>query len=952
MRMHSGVRRFPARHAGVSVSLLGMAAAVAGCPITDATIEGPVPAPQEVRRVDTGFPEEPVLCSDLPSRIAVSGEGFSPLPVDTLTSNQGVALPEVSLTGAGATVALGGVTFDPDSGDLAADVAAGLAEGIYDLEVRNPNENTGVLANAVQVVPPPTLDGMTPDSGNNTQDTDVVIAGGGFRVSGDEPPVQPRARLDAADGGAGAELSNVTLREDGTLTATVPSGLAPGLYDLTVINPEGCATVLGGAFEVYEAETIELCDFVDPAFGWVDARTTIEICAVGAGGEGTPLVSTPEAFLLIDGDAIRLRREAFLDPGSATEPSLMSAVVPSRTDDARIVVGGPYDIRVVNPDGTAGTIREAFTILPDPPPQITAINPGRGDQNATITLSVIGHDFKDGTLDDGAPILTVALLAEDGTEHACGDTTVTFDAGTAEHTATCSITLPGTTGGYVVRVRHEDDGSFDLFSMFAVTEPARKLDQTTAEQEPLDQARRAHGVALGRNDLGQRFLYVAGGEGPDGSALSSVERAAISRFGHLRSWQTVSTELPQGRTGVALVTAGHHLYLVGGSEDGQAPVTEGTVLRARILGGAEIPELLPPEPGTGGSLEAGTYYYRVSAVMGAGTDNPGGETLASDHETARVSASGRVVLSWTVEDTDAVAHYRIYRTPDPDMTRDEMVLVADEVVGETFEDAGETALDPEERPLPAGSLGVWVPVAELDVPRFDAAAAVVRVDTERVFIYVAGGRDGTADDDVLTSVEWAPLLPDGADLDGDWQTGPDLPTRRADHVLLPVSHRLAESLPTDAFGVVAAAGSRCARNTVCLGGAGIAAIHSTPLDLDPVDPDDTGQPVAWGDGGTLSGTRVGGTGIVVNDHLYAFNGWSGQGGAFANASEHSAGTQCVDGPPCTPRFTGFSAATMSFSDGVRYRSGMAFFGAFFYFVGGSQGLDVSSTSATVLRGSY
>ena len=57
--------------------------------------------------------------------------------------------------------------------------------------------------------------------------------------------------------------------------------------------------------------------------------------------------------------------------------------------------------------------------------------------------------------------------------------------------------------------------------------------------------------------------------------------------------------------------------------------------------------------GTGGSLAAGTYYYKVTAVVG------GVETLASPEAHVAVAASGKVDLSWTA--VDGATSYKVYR---------------------------------------------------------------------------------------------------------------------------------------------------------------------------------------------------------------------------------------------------------------------------------------------------
>jgi hypothetical protein len=439
-----------------------------------------------------------------------------------------------------------------------------------------------------------------------------------------------------------------------------------------------------------------------------------------------------------------------------------------------------------------------------------------------------------------------------------------------------------------------------------------------------------------------------GGESETGAALAGGEFATLTRTGDLGAWRPLPHALPEGRTGVRLVRAGRFVYALGGSSDGSTPLATQSVLRAHILGTDSAPVLTLPTTGTGGSLAAGTYYYRVSAVMAPGTVNAGGESLPSDFESVRVNQGGTVTLTWSMpQGAPAVSSYRIYRSPDPNMLSGTEVLL-DTTTDTTFTDNG-SATPGTQVPLAQGGLGVWMPVAELNTPRFDHGATSVRLGPDSAFLYVSGGRRGSTSNDVLVETEWAALSADGSDIVGAWQNGPNLAQKRAEHVMRPVSHALAESIPAGTFGVVAVGGFTCARAATSVGCSGLNSIESSAIDTTE---ENTGRPVGWSSGGSLSGSRVGHTGIVVNNTMYAFNGWTGTGGAFANASELSSTTTCVGPAPCYPAFSGFTAATVSFPTGVQYRSTVEFFGAFFYFVGGSAGLPASSTSNAVVRGGY
>ena len=90
---------------------------------------------------------------------------------------------------------------------------------------------------------PPTLSAVLPSAGSPDVRTAVIITGASFR-----PEVV--AMLNDT------VLSNVTYIDATTLSAIVPAGLAPGEYDLTVINGDCQSATLSDAY------------LVDPSIEW------------------------------------------------------------------------------------------------------------------------------------------------------------------------------------------------------------------------------------------------------------------------------------------------------------------------------------------------------------------------------------------------------------------------------------------------------------------------------------------------------------------------------------------------------------------------------------------------------------------------------------------------------------------------------------------------------------
>jgi len=91
-----------------------------------------------------------------------------------------------------------------------------------------------------------TVTAVDPTSAPNDIDAPIVIAGAGFlpELTGTLAMPPPMAYLEAA------ELEEVTWVSSTTLRATAQWGLAPGVYTLTVVNPDGGTASLTNAFTV------------------------------------------------------------------------------------------------------------------------------------------------------------------------------------------------------------------------------------------------------------------------------------------------------------------------------------------------------------------------------------------------------------------------------------------------------------------------------------------------------------------------------------------------------------------------------------------------------------------------------------------------------------------------------------------------------------------------------
>jgi len=224
--------------------------------------------------------------------------------------------------------------------------------------------------------------------------------------------------------------------------------------------------------------------------------------------------------------------------------------------------------------------------------------------------------------------------------------------------------------------------------------------------------RRSLGVASARLDDASRFLYAIGGEDAAGTALTSIEVAALDRFGKLGAWTKQSNELKVARSGHAVVRRGLYLYAIGGTssvngtrgadntDPSGTPLT--SIERAKLLEPSGAPTLDAATASTAtGTLSKGTYYYRVAAVLDGSTPATEGETLPSEVVVVTLTATGQVQLSWTAPSVGSVASYRVYRTAAADGASGSEVLLETGVVGTTFTDTG-SEMPGTEKPMNTG----------------------------------------------------------------------------------------------------------------------------------------------------------------------------------------------------------------------------------------------------------
>src|SRR5206468_8367808 len=87
-------------------------------------------------------------------------------------------------------------------------------------------------------------------------------------------------------GGAGIDLVAVVAVDNNRADAVVPKDTPPGIYDVTVIDANGCTATLSGALTVTADITVSVCA-IDPGFGYNGVDTDVVITATTDGKAGS-----------------------------------------------------------------------------------------------------------------------------------------------------------------------------------------------------------------------------------------------------------------------------------------------------------------------------------------------------------------------------------------------------------------------------------------------------------------------------------------------------------------------------------------------------------------------------------------------------------------------------------------------------------------------------------------
>lgn len=792
----------------------------------------------------------PTISSVMPSPICdaqkmitltISGSGFSPAVVDGLTDHPRVVMPRVVFVdraGSQTEVPPEDVSLPDTTGtQLTVVVPQSLvAPGGYQLTVIDPDNHTATSDGFV-VDPPPDLTMIVPATSAPNKVATVTLTGTGFLPGmtvtlAATPPVT---------------CSNVMVSADGTSATCMfdLAGVRPGTYDVVVDNGDGCTDTLPLGFTVGNEFTLT---GIDPPFGCTCADTPVTISAASG------FASTPRVELRPHGQdapVTLLKRVAFVDAGTLT------AVVPSS------LALGSYDVTVIDPPSAGGTGRldSAFLVVAKPIPTIEGITPSRGSPQADTPVTIHGTNFR--------------TQAKIDLINRMGTVVKTIPAITPTSSTQIDTTFPTsgmTEDAYLVRVTDLDETTFSTFSAFIVgaTGASGNLHMFTTSST-LVTGRRMLGGVSARDDLGNSFVYAIGGDtGTGGTVLDTVEVSQLSKFGALGAWHAIRApdHLTTARDAPAAVAVPlfdtdpfvpqkTYIYVSGGRDASGAVL--GSVERAMVLRNADAPKLTGiAASAAAGSLAAGTWYYKIAAVLDAGDpDNPGGETLPSDEEIITIpGGTSAVDLAWsqvTVNGTPA-AQYRVYRTKAVDGTSQQELLIAT-VTATSYTDAGAVAMT--DTPLPPGALGVWRVQSPSHGARWGHQAAVITDGTGARFLHVLGGRsDATT---ALKTIEVSPI--DASGHLGAFGTS-GTTALPAELAFFGLAVETAENV----------AGFTGAARLLTFGGVDAAGNASTEISQsDVTDGGGNGSWSPYGGSGTL-GTRAGPMCVIASDKVFVLGG--------------------------------------------------------------------------------
>ena len=275
---------------------------------------------------------------------------------------------------------------------------------------------------------PPTITSVSPASGINTGNQNVIITGINFQTG---------AVVNLTNGSISIPGTTNTINYT-TIRCTFPlTGAPPWGYNLNVRNPDGQTATLPKAFTVTNATPA--ISTITPSSGFNTSSLQVTI--------------TGTAFR--NGATVSLMNNTTSIPGTITNRTTTRILA---TFPLTGITPGTYNLTILNSDGTSATKQDAFTVnSPGDYPAITTFTPASGINTAALPMTITGTNFR------STPTITITnnTTSRTVTGTVTGNTTIK-----------CSLPLTGLPiGQYNLTVRNTDGSSVIRENEFNVTNP-------------------------------------------------------------------------------------------------------------------------------------------------------------------------------------------------------------------------------------------------------------------------------------------------------------------------------------------------------------------------------------------------------------------------------------------------------------------------------------------------
>lgn len=661
------------------------------------------------------------VCSNTGKVIVnIGGSGFFGLPAVALVTASG---NEITAT-----------VNSVSSTAITATVGSSLSTGTYTIIVTNPDsQQASIQINVTQISAcvAPVISSIYPIFGWTDSDTNITINGANFSF----PPTVIFAPHGST---AGEKLTYVAYVSSSQLQAVVPRGMAVGWYDVAVQNPDGQQAVYPNGFYV-SANPPPVITSISPASGSTNGGTGITIT-----GSYFALNATVDTI-----DA----------SGNALPCNISAQASTVITCTTQVLPTGIYLIRVTNTSDNTYYDYSSFVVT-NPASNLggfstssQALIIGRQGNAAVTGQDDIGNRFIY-TIggDDGSGLHTLDSVEVDLPDR----------FGSLNPWYLTSPLIDKTTGaaafqydGYIYVLGGSTPAGYT-----SSIERARIL---TNDSAPVVSFEGLSAFTTGTLPAGTWVYEVSANLATDttniGESLPSpVIFTTTSLPGSIQlSWQPVKVWDPVNHGFVS--PTGYNIYrnapgsfepaLIAWNEPGTSFVDNGghspisiTDTTSGFPTTLQDPTNLTAVPSSsGGTLSAGTYYYRVSAV------NYRGETPALDVISATTTSNtSSVTLAFNA--VSGAEYYRVYRSPYPGIPQGNEVLLLPVTLSTTniVDDGGMTPnqnITPSDgtiAPLPYGSLGPFRQVSvSLSSARGYLGAAVGHTQTGTVYGYALGG---------------------------------------------------------------------------------------------------------------------------------------------------------------------------------------------------------------------